>query len=69
MHYSKIRPLCTDERMGRGEIGGGTALRLGRYFGAMPQFWLGLQMDYALDVAADELAERLESEVIAYANQ
>ena len=29
-----------------------TALRLGRYFQMSPQFWLGLQMDYDLDVAA-----------------
>ena len=28
-----------------------------------PQFWLGLQMDYDLDVAEDTLAERLEREV------
>jgi plasmid stabilization system protein ParE len=28
-----------------------------------PQFWLGLQADYDLDVAADELGERLEREV------
>ena len=40
-----------------------TALRLGRYFGMAPQFWLGLQMDYELDVAEDTLADRLEAEV------
>ncbi len=39
------------------------ALRLARYFGTTPQFWLGLQADYDLDVAADELGERLEREV------
>jgi antitoxin HigA-1 len=55
--------------MGRGEVGGGTALRLGRYFGTTPQFWPGFQMDYDLGVAADELAERLESEVLAYGGQ
>ena len=40
-----------------------TALRLARYFGTSPQFWLGLQTDYDLDVATDELGERLEREV------
>src|SRR5450759_1967749 len=40
-----------------------TALRLARYFGTSPQFWLGLQSDYDLDVAADDLGERLEREV------
>ena len=44
-----------------------TALRLGRYFDMSPQFWLGLQMDYDLDVTADKLAERLEQEVRPYA--
>lgn len=43
-----------------------TALRLGRYFDMSPQFWLGLQMDYDLDVTADKLAERLEQEVRPY---
>jgi len=28
-----------------------------------PQFWLGLQMDYELDVAEDMLEGRLEKEV------
>lgn len=32
-----------------------TALRFGKYFNMSPQFWLGLQMDYELDVAQDEL--------------
>jgi addiction module HigA family antidote len=40
-----------------------TALRLGRYFGMSPQFWLGLQMDYDLDVTADNLEKRLKREV------
>jgi plasmid maintenance system antidote protein VapI len=31
-----------------------------------PQFWLGLQMDYDLDIAEDELAERIKREVHAY---
>ena len=43
------------------------ALRLGRYFDMSPQFWLGLQMDYDLDCAADALADRLEQEVKSYA--
>ena len=42
-----------------------TALRLARYFGMSPQFWLGLQMDYDLDVEEDRLSARLE-EVKAY---
>jgi addiction module HigA family antidote len=51
---------------GKRRITADTALRLARYFGVSPQFWLGLQMDYDLDVAEDELADRLEKEVVVY---
>jgi addiction module HigA family antidote len=34
-----------------------TAIRLSRYFGNSPQFWLGLQMDYDLDVAAEHFEQ------------
>jgi addiction module HigA family antidote len=40
-----------------------TALRLARYFGNSPQFWLGLQRDYDLDIAEDILGDRLKREV------
>lgn len=40
-----------------------TALRLAVYFGNSPSFWLGLQMDYDLDVAEDALSARIRKEV------
>jgi len=49
--------------LGKRRITADTALRLARYFGISPQFWLGLQNDYDLDLAADSLGERLEREV------
>jgi antitoxin HigA-1 len=49
--------------LGKRSITADTALRLGRYFHMSPQFWLGLQMDYDLDVTADALADRLNREV------
>ena len=49
--------------LGKRGITADTALRLGRYFGMSPQFWLGLQMDYDLDVAGDQLRGRLKKEV------
>lgn len=51
---------------GKRRITPDTALRLGRYFGISPQFWLGLQMDYDLDVAEDELSGRIAREVQIY---
>ncbi|OVE79362.1 addiction module antidote protein, HigA family [bacterium I07] len=40
-----------------------TAFRLAKYFRMSPQFWLGLQMDYELDVAEDEISEKINQEV------
>ena len=53
--------------LGKRRITADTALRLARYFDMSPQFWLGLQMDYDLDVAADTMTGRLEREVRPYA--
>ena len=49
--------------LGKRRITADTALRLSRYFETSPQLWLGLQTDYDLDVAEDELGERLDREV------
>jgi len=48
---------------GKRSISADTALRLGRYFGISPQFWLNLQTRFDLEVTEDLLAERLEKEV------
>ncbi|MDX1250823.1 MAG: HigA family addiction module antidote protein [Gammaproteobacteria bacterium] len=48
---------------GKRAITADTALRLGRYFGMSPQFWLGLQMDYDLDVTEDRFAEKIMRQV------
>lgn len=40
-----------------------TALRLARYFGTSADLWLGLQLQYDLDVAADAAAKKIEREV------
>ena len=50
--------------LGKRRITADTALRLARYFGMSAQFWLGLQMDYELDVAEDALESRIEKEII-----
>jgi len=53
--------------LGKRSITADTALRLARYFGNSPQFWLGLQMDYDLDVTEDLLGSRLDREIKAHA--
>src|SRR5437762_8278994 len=40
-----------------------TALRLGRYFGTTPEFWLNLQTHYDLEREQERLAGRLDREV------
>ena len=42
------------------------ALSLGRYFKVSPKFWLGLQVNYNLDLAEDRLGEKINQEVICY---
>lgn len=53
--------------LGKRGISADTALRLGRFFGVSPEFWLGLQAQYDLDVTAEVLGDRLEHEVRIYA--
>jgi len=48
---------------GRRAISADTALRLGRYFGMAPQFWLNLQSHYDLEQVQERLADRLDKEV------
>ena len=45
------RPRLNDIVLGRRSITTDTALRLGRYFGMTPEFWINLQTRYDLDVA------------------
>ena len=48
---------------GKRSVTADTALRLACYFGNSPQFWLGLQMDYDLDVETDRLSHSIKREV------
>ena len=39
------------------------ALRLGRYFGQNPRYWMNLQSRYDMDVAEDALSDQVVREV------
>jgi len=54
--------------LGKRGITADTALRLAKFFGTSPDVWLGLQKDYELDVAIDEMGDRIEREVRTYAS-
>ena len=45
---------------GKRAITADTALRLAKFFGMSPQFWLGLQAQYDLDVAEDKTLAEIE---------
>jgi len=40
-----------------------TAMRLARYFGTTPQFWLNLQSSYDLKIAEKKIGPKIEREV------
>ena len=40
-----------------------TALRFARYFNNSPTFWMNLQTRYDLEVAEDEIADKVERDV------
>jgi addiction module HigA family antidote len=57
------RSRVNDIVLGRRTISTDTALRLGRYFGTSPEFWINLQARYDLDVADRTVRRRIEREV------
>src|SRR5436305_1982807 len=40
-----------------------TALRLARYFGTTPEYWLSMQTRYDLETARDKWTERVQAEI------
>ncbi|MHB8520048.1 MAG: HigA family addiction module antitoxin [Limisphaerales bacterium] len=55
----RINEIAKGERA----ITADTALRLGRYFGMAPEFWLNLQSHYDLEWEQERLSGRLAKEV------
>jgi antitoxin HigA-1 len=56
-------PRTRIERIAREEVAitADTAIRLGRYFGTTPQFWMNLQADYDLRTARAALGEKVQT--------
>jgi antitoxin HigA-1 len=48
---------------GKRAITSDTALRLARYFGTTPEFWLNLQQNYDLKLARRQLAYEIEKTI------
>jgi antitoxin HigA-1 len=49
--------------LGKRAISADTALRLGRFFGNTPRFWLNLQVSYDLELEVDRLGGALTRDV------
>jgi addiction module HigA family antidote len=56
---SRIQDIVGERR----GITGDTALRLARYFGTTPEFWLNMQRDYDLERAEIEAGEQIVAKV------
>ncbi len=63
VHARRVNEIVLKKR----SITADTALRLAKYFGTSPQFWLGLQTDYDLDLAFDQMGDILDKDVKVYA--
>jgi antitoxin HigA-1 len=49
---------------GKRSITADTAMRLARYFGTSPQYWLNLQSAYDLEIAAIKIGSKIDREVL-----
>ncbi|MEA2083311.1 MAG: HigA family addiction module antitoxin [Thermodesulfobacteriota bacterium] len=48
---------------GKREITADTALRLGRYFGIEPEFWLNLQLRHNMKIVKSKVGSKIQREV------
>jgi len=55
----RITQICNGKR----SITGETALRLARYWDTTAEYWLGMQMDYDLEVARDRFDQVVAKQV------
>lgn len=56
---NRITAILNEKRA----ISSDTALRLARYLGTSPQFWLNLQIDYDLKIAERKIGKKIQKEV------
>ena len=60
-------PRINDVARERRGVSPDTALRLARYLGTTPQFWVNLQASYELKVTLKERGGRIKQEVMPHA--
>ena len=52
---------------GKRAVSPDTALRLSRFFGTSPEFWIGMQATYDLEVAKDRVGAQIADQVTPHA--
>ena len=57
------RPRLNEVVRGRRSVSMDTAMRLARYFGTSPEFWINLQVRYDLDIAERALRRTIDRQV------
>ena len=57
-------PRISEIVRGKRGITADTALRLGRYFGTSPDFWLNIQKRFELDTARDARGDEIDARVV-----
>lgn len=71
--YRLAESICVPARrineivLGKRGITADTALRLSKYFGNSPQFWMNLQTRYELETAQETSAAKINQEVRPHA--
>ena len=67
--YRLAKDICVSARRineivhGTRSLSANTALRLAKYFGTTPQFWLNLQAHYDIEVEKDKIGKMLDTEI------
>jgi antitoxin HigA-1 len=67
--YRVAKELCVPPRRineivhGKRSISADTALRLSRFYGTSPQFWLNLQIRFDLENEKEKSLDRIEGEI------
>ncbi len=67
--YRLAKDICVPARRineivhGTRAISANTALRLAKYFGMSPQFWMNLQAHYDIEIETDKIGCRLNKEI------
>ena len=65
----KVSPRRINEIVhGTRSITANTALRLAKFFGSSPEFWLNLQSHYDLELEQEKIGFKLEKEIHAFAS-